>query len=233
MRKGLTITLGNLVVVCSTMFFSGGSVVQAAMILPGDLFISEVMANPGAVSDTMGEWLELFNRSSKNIDINGLILMDAGSDRHTIDGGGELIIAPGEYFVLGRNGDSAVNGGYVADYVYSGFTLGNTSDEIILSDGVMDLAALAYFSGSNFGVNGISVELSNLATFPLAQEDYLPTVDLSYGMGDFGSPGEPGNMPLSGVPQVPLPAAVWLFASGIIALVGISRRRKISAAACE
>ncbi|MDH5649615.1 MAG: lamin tail domain-containing protein [Gammaproteobacteria bacterium] len=207
---------------------SSTNLVHAAPILPGDLLISEVMANPGAVSDTAGEWFELFNASGGAIDLNGLLLLDDGSDSHVIDNSGPLLIAPGEYFVLGRNGDSSINGGYTADYVYSGFTLGNTDDEIILSDGISELIRLVFTSGSNIGINGISAELSNLAGFPPGQDDYFLTTGFTYGLGDFGTPGGPGNMPLVGPSPVPLPPAVWLFGTGVAMFMGIGRRRKLN-----
>jgi hypothetical protein len=39
-----------------------------------------------------------------------------------------------------------------------------------------------------------------------------------------------GNLTISGNAPVPLPAAVWLFGSGVLGLVGVSRRRKAAAA---
>lgn len=40
-----------------------------------------------------------------------------------------------------------------------------------------------------------------------------------------------GNLTITGnAPAVPLPAAVWLFGSGVLGLVGVSRRRKAAAA---
>ncbi len=54
----------------------------SAAIVAGDLVISEVMANPSAVSDTTGEWFEIYNSSGAAIDLNGLILMD--SDLHIV-----------------------------------------------------------------------------------------------------------------------------------------------------
>ena len=58
------------------------SLQAAATVVPGTLVISEFMANPAAVSDTAGEWLELFNTTPNAIDANGLTLTDNGSDLH-------------------------------------------------------------------------------------------------------------------------------------------------------
>ena len=45
---------------------------SAASISPGDLIISEVMADPKAVSDTYGEWFEVHNLTGNSLDLNGL-----------------------------------------------------------------------------------------------------------------------------------------------------------------
>ncbi len=45
-------------------------------------------------------------------------------------------------------------------------------------------------------------------------------------MADNGTVTFTGN---GGPPPVPLPAAVWLFGSGVLGLVGVSRRRKLAA----
>jgi hypothetical protein len=121
------LTLGMLSVfgVCS---FS-----QAATV--SDLLISEIMADPSAVTDSNGEWFELFNPGNETISLDGITLHDDGSNSVLLSGSG-LSIASGSYFVLARNGDSLSNGGFTADYVYGGgFSLGNSNDEIVFSDG--------------------------------------------------------------------------------------------------
>ena len=192
---------------------------QAASI--SDLFITEVMANPAAVSDTSGEWFELYNPTSETVDLEGLMLSDDGSNSHTISTGSSLLIAAGDYFVMARNGDSSVNGGVNADYVYSNFSLGNTSDQIVFSNGITDLLRLDYTGG--FGTAGISVELTGL---PMDELHYSLTDGLlTYGLGDIGTPGAAGSF----IPEpspVPVPAAVWLFSSGLAGLIGVSRRRR-------
>ncbi len=43
----------------------------------GDLIITEIMNNPSAVGDSEGEWFEIYNNGSQDININGL---EIGSD---------------------------------------------------------------------------------------------------------------------------------------------------------
>src|SRR5262249_54517288 len=49
---------------------SGGQTRSIEVPQPGDLVITEVMANPSAVSDTTGEWFEVY--VNRDIDLNGL-----------------------------------------------------------------------------------------------------------------------------------------------------------------
>lgn len=107
--QGLLLGLLSVFGVCS---FS-----QAATV--SDLLISEIMADPTAVTDSNGEWFELFNPGNEAVNLDGITLHDDGSNSVLLSGSG-LSIASGSYFVLARNGDSLSNGGFSADYVYGG-----------------------------------------------------------------------------------------------------------------
>lgn len=186
-----------------------------ASIAPGDLVITELMANPASVSDTLGEWFEVYNRSGSALDLSGLTISDNGSNSHAI--ASSIIVNADSYFVFGRNADSSVNGGYTADYQYSNFTLGNSSDDIILSFSGTVIDSVSYAGDSNFGIAGVSTELT--ATGFLA----TPT-GFIYGAGDTGTPGAAGSDPTLdlGMPSpVPIPAAGWLMGS---ALAGLALR---------
>ena len=196
---------------------------SAASISPGDLVISEVMANPSAVSDFNGEWFELHNLSGNSLDLNGITMSDDDTDLHVVDFGGPLIINPNDYLVFGRNGNTSSNGGYAADYVYSGFTLSNGSDEIILSTGSVEIVRLEYTSG--FSETGVSRELAGTVGFLLDGTDYALSTS-PYGDGDLGTPGVAGGSSWTLVTTpVPVPAAVWLFGTGLVGLMGVVRRR--------
>lgn len=193
---------------------------NASAALVSDLYITEVMTNPAAVSDTVGEWFELYNPTLETVDLSGITLSDDGSNSHVISSGSPLIINPGEYFVMASNGDPMVNGGFTANYVYSGFSLTNSADEIVFSDNGTELLRLNYTSG--FGVAGNSMELLAQS---MDETNYgLTAAGLTYGLGDIGTPGAAGSFtPAS---PVPVPAAAWLFGSGLLGLLGISRKRK-------
>ena len=99
------------------------------------IVITEIMPNPVSVADSYGEWFEVYNTSDTIIDIAGWVIKDAGNDEHIINSDTmSVILVPGDYFILARNGDGALNGGLDPDYVYSGFTLSNSEDEIIFMD---------------------------------------------------------------------------------------------------
>ena len=94
------------------------------------LQLSELLADPAAVNDSAGEWLEVFNAGDATVNLRGWVLADLGSDRHVIVA--DVLVEPGAYVVLARNGDFATNGGVDAAYVYSGLALANGADELLL-----------------------------------------------------------------------------------------------------
>ena len=199
------------------LFFSNAF---AATINSNDLLISEVMANPAAVSDSNGEWFEIFNASMLSINLNGLVISDNGSNNHTIDAGQSLLIAPGDYFVLGNNGDPDSNGGYNADYVYNGFSLTNSNDQISIRNDRIEITRLEY-SGSPFGIAGFSAELLAQVLAPAAdQYGVTPNETIyQYGDGDFGTPGSAGTVNLTVYTPVPLPGTIWLMATALLLAV--------------
>jgi hypothetical protein len=185
------------------LFFSFMSFGLFAQLSPGDIVITEIMNNPAPVSDTTGEWFEVFNSTSDAIDVNGWVVKDDGSNTHTIDGsvGGSTVIPAGEYFVLGRTSDTSTNGGAVVDYEYgtSGFTLGNGADEVVLlsSEGT-EIARVNYDGGSTFpDLTGASMQLDpasiNESDNDTGSNWCASTSDYGDGTGSLGTPGSPND----------------------------------------
>ncbi|HIC87978.1 MAG TPA: hypothetical protein EYP04_01025 [Anaerolineae bacterium] len=169
----------------------------------GAVIINEIMQNPAAVSDSNGEWLELFNPSGQPIDINGWTIQDADTDQHQIDNSSPLIIPPGGYLVLGRNGDPATNGGVLVDYVYDHFNLGNGADEIILLDAAgREVDRVEYDGGSTFpDPTGASMELIDPGLDNNVGAHWAEAVVEIVPGGDRGTPGRQ-NQPATPTPTV-------------------------------
>jgi hypothetical protein len=124
----------------------------ASGFIHGDILITEIMNNPNTIADSDGEWFEVFNATGNPIDIIGWEISDDGSNSHII--ASSVLIPPGQYAVLGRNGDTGVNGGVTMDYVYGNdIRLGNGADEVILT-----------YLGTNTVIDRVAYD--NGATFP-------------------------------------------------------------------
>ena len=160
-----------------------------------NIIINEIMQNPSVVSDTDGEWFEIYNASADTIDLTGFIIKDNGSDAHTISS--STIVFPNSYAVLGRNADSNTNGGLHVDYEYSGFTLANGDDEIIIIDDYgYTIDSIAYDGGTEWpDPTGASMALLEPSLDNSNGNSWVEYDSLTYGDGDYGTPGEP-NFPI-------------------------------------
>lgn len=177
---------------------------------PPRLLITEFLADPKAVKDEDGEWLELYNADTVAVNLNGWTLADLDSDRHTI--AQDLFIQPGQYLVLARNGDAATNGGVTAAYVYQSIALANSSDELILlaPDGA-EIDRVIWGDGAMTTVKaGASAQRTTLDVAPLWEnsQDAWPG-----SAGDKGTPGSayqpPVVTPTTTPPPNATPGAVW------------------------
>ena len=155
------------------------------------IVITEVMANPASVSDSYGEWFEIFNTTDSTIDMHGWSIKDLDGDEHQLlSGETTILILPDEYFILAKNGDESQNGGVNVDYVYNGYSLSNSDDEVILLDASGAIVDEVHYSNGWPFSSGVAMELHNpLEDNSLIQNWYASTI--SYGNGDTGSPGIP------------------------------------------
>lgn len=151
----------------------------------GELVVSEVMADPYAVADATGEWFEVVNVSSAELDLSGLLVRDDERDAFTI--AGALLVRPGGRVVLGVSADRRANGGAPVDYAYTGMVLANSGDEINLVLGSTLIDRVAWWGASS----GRSVSLDASSTSATANDDASRWCDATttFGSGDRGTPG--------------------------------------------
>ena len=167
---------------------------EDALVAGAVVIVTEFHANPCAVSDGDGEWIELTNVTTEAVDIEGWTLTDETGDRKVIENGAPLLVEPGLSVVLAPSADTGVNGGVTVDYAYGGgFTLKNSGlDQIVLLDGSgAEVDRVAYDDTWPWG-ECAAFQLSSTAYTAADNDDpanWCPAVS-PYGAGeDFGTPG--------------------------------------------
>ena len=159
----------------------------------GELLITEIMADPVALSDTEGEWLEIYNNSDHAIDLKDLVLQRDETNRHTI--AGPLELGAGEYLVLERT-ETATEASN--RYVYgSAILLPNTGATLSLfnADSPSGQGALIFsvvygsagFPSTSGASGSLNPERFSAGAAILGASWCIPTS--TYGMGDKGTPG--------------------------------------------
>lgn len=159
----------------------------------GEIIVTEFMQNPAAVSDGVGEWIEVFNTTGGAIDIEGWTLRDSDTDSHVIDNSGLGVFVPaGGYLVLGVSSNTLVNGGVTVGYVYSGMNLSNSGDEIVLENGAGVVCCVAYDNGATFpDGTGAAAQLDPTMLDVVSATDGAnwSLATTPFGAGDLGTPG--------------------------------------------
>lgn len=154
------------------------------------LVISEIMADPAAVSDQRGEWIELHNPARQAVDLRGYSIASGGDAGHVIRR--RLVIAPGGYALLGRDGDRRTNGGVAVDYAYgAAVSLANGADWLALRDRsgttIDSVAWRSASRGVSWGVRDPSAEHARV------DESSWQRATTIYGRRDRGTPGRPND----------------------------------------
>jgi hypothetical protein len=157
---------------------------------PAQVIINEIMYNPLSVSDTDGEWIELYNNSTEAVDLNGWSIRDDNSDNHVINV--SLILNPGSFLLLGNNSNQLYNGGVSIDYQYDNFSMDDINDAIYLLSPLNEVIDdVSYDDGLVFPLyEGCSIALldPNMENnFGLHWRESVKT----YGNVDKGTPGNP------------------------------------------
>ncbi|WP_404307061.1 beta strand repeat-containing protein [Neorhodopirellula lusitana] len=179
----------------------------------GDVIVNEIMKNPAAVGDSDGEYFEVYNTTGSTIDLNGWTISDNDGESHVISNGVPLSIPAGGYLVLGSNADSGANGGITVDYEYSGFTLANGDDEVILQDAVgTEIDRVEYTDADFPDVTGASLEF--LPTLLGGGDDHT--------QNDLGANWQASTTLIGAGPDLGTPGAINSSASPEINVTGLT-----------
>jgi hypothetical protein len=186
------------------------------------------------------EFIELFNSDTNSVVLDGytldLVNGTNGSAYNTFDLSGLSITATG-YLVLCDDTRTVINcdiGVASGSWIQNG---GSNGDAVALLFGgaIVDSVVhegIGRFLGSLAEGGSFTVADSNSITMSIAR---LPNgIDTNINASDFNSACiTPGSANMSGtgdcsisVNAVPVPAAIWLFGSGLIGLIGLSRRKQ-------
>jgi len=159
----------------------------------GDLVVSEVMADTSATTDADGEWFEIYNTSSRDLDLYGLLVHDddSGGNEFTVDE--NAVIGAGGYLVFVRVADPSANGGIEGvDWEHGSFGFANSgTDEIWLEYDEVLFDTFEYNDAWELPL-GASLNLDTGSLTAGANDNvnnWCRGAD-AYGDGDLGTPGE-------------------------------------------
>ncbi len=155
-------------------------------LIAGDLIITEIMANPDAVTDANGEYFEFYNASGVDVNIDGLVFTD-NSSSDTVEE--TLVIDADSYAVFAINGNYSSNGGIDADFDWSGPALSNSGDVITLSYDGTTFDEVNYSGWTVTAGVSMSLDPSADAT-DNDDEAFWCEATTTYGDGDYGTPGD-------------------------------------------
>lgn len=159
-------------------------------LLPGDLFVTEVMANPTCPLDTC-EWIEIFNNTDADINLQGLRIQDDATNEGVVED--VAVVEPFSYAVIASHDVSEWPYALAADgYFGLSPALTNTGNTIVLLNDFEVLDEMAPWGNAP---SGRSWSLDPFALDP-ADNDVAgnwcfsddPLVDANVA-GEHGTPG--------------------------------------------
>lgn len=190
------------------------------------IVINELMPNPDAVTDDVGEWFEVYNWGTASVDLQGWSIASNNDAVHTITT--SVVVPAGGYAVLGRNAGAGVNGGVTVQYAYgTGLALANGADWLALRDGAgVTIDSVAWSSvptGASRGVRDASADNTDMAG-----TNWTTQVS-AFGAGDKGTPGAQNDGYVSPAAAGP-PASVSVSPASASVAVGATQQFTASAA---
>ncbi|QDG49718.1 lamin tail domain-containing protein [Persicimonas caeni] len=171
---------------------------------PGDIIFTEFMGNPSAISDSDGEYLELYNTTDQELTLFTLVIKDNetgnSQDSFVVENPTATIPANG-YVVFAADTDSSLNGGIQNAYLLDDSPLKNSpgSAGLVISLELQDGTVIdeAYYGEPTAGASQqLSIDAYTGGATNVAQSNDsdanfcdATSADSAYTSGDFGSPG--------------------------------------------
>lgn len=155
----------------------------------GSLVITELMADPQAVADATGEWVEVL--ALRDVDLNGVTLSNE-SGSTLLSSSLCLSMRAGGRAVLARSEDVSLNGGLPAVLGTFSFNLANSAGNRLLRLAVGG-RVLDMVTWTAAAVPGAASQLAPAWSDPVSNDapgSFCPAPEGSrYGLGDRGTPG--------------------------------------------
>lgn len=129
----------------------------------GDLVVTELHYNPrgdGKLSDTAGEWFEIYNPTEHAVALKGLTFKGPDGDKFTATV--DFEVASHKYYVLGATVDTTKNGGVAVDLAYgSAIKLANTGkDGVTIEFAGEEIDSVVYDTKNGWPLlDGVSLNL--------------------------------------------------------------------------
>ncbi len=139
-----------------------------------DIVINEIMYAP---TSPQPEWIEIYNRSNKIIDLKNYQIADAADTVKIISQ--STVLNPNEFFVIAK--DSLLLNFYNINsgYVFASFpTLNNTNDKVILLDSLNRTIDSLFYSSTWGGSNNKSLERVDVNSSSTDSSNWKPSKNI-------------------------------------------------------
>ena len=160
-------------------------------IAAGELVITEMLIQPGAVPEVDGEWFEIANVSDHEITLDGLTLTNNKAYTHTVNPCEPLILQPGDRIAMGRNADMTKNGGVALGYSYKNeLAMTNAGDQLVLKAGATEVDSVTWLKGWVAKGQALSLDVTQTTATGNDTQGHWCWSPKKLADGDSGTPGE-------------------------------------------